>query len=292
MSTIRATMTRRLLGEASGPLTGIYLITHRASGKRYVGQSVNIRGRWAEHRSSNGSKLAAALKKHGPDAFTFEIVEPCPREELNDREAFYVWAFDCVSPKGYNLTTGGGQALKFSEEARAKLSQSLRNSEALKVGVRRREDDPEKQARRLAAVREAVAAPEVRARLSASLRNSEALKAARARLRADPNYQARNRDQLARLNADPAILEGRRDQLARLHADPEATARRIEAQRRVQADPTIYTIVNVKTGERDTGTRLDFRDRHRMRLEMLADLVNGKCKTHLGWRLARPEEKQ
>ena len=45
------TLTAYLLGEASGPLTGIYLITNKNTGLRYVGQSVNIKKRWKDHLS-------------------------------------------------------------------------------------------------------------------------------------------------------------------------------------------------------------------------------------------------
>ena len=79
----RATMTARLLGEASGPLSGIYLLTHRPTGKRYVGQSVNIRSRWADHRRTEGNAhLARAVWEEGPDALLFEIVELCASDEL------------------------------------------------------------------------------------------------------------------------------------------------------------------------------------------------------------------
>ena len=32
--------------------TGIYLIQHKASGKRYIGSSINIEQRWRQHRHS------------------------------------------------------------------------------------------------------------------------------------------------------------------------------------------------------------------------------------------------
>ena len=87
--------------------------------------------------ATNALPLAAALRKYGPDAFEWEIVEPCPRGELDDRGAFYIFAFDCLSPKGYNLASGGGQAQCYTAEARAKLSQSLRSSDNFKEAMRR-----------------------------------------------------------------------------------------------------------------------------------------------------------
>ena len=312
MSTIRAAMTHRLLGETSGPLAGIYVVTHRASGLRYVGQSRDIARRWSEHRKGRGDsrRLTNAIRKHGPNAFAFEIVELCAPEELNDREAFYVWAFDCLSPKGYNLTTGGGQAQTFTPEVRAKMSESLRTSPSF----RRRWADPE-----------------FRARLSASLRNSESLKAAQARIHADPHYQERNREHLARLNADPAILEGRRLHLARLNADPEfrakvsesvraTTSRRwadpetraamtrkiAESNRRKAQDPEYlakiatsnrsrrhteeHVLIHTTTGAVERGLRWELVERLGLHQGNFSSLIHGRYKTVQGYRLARPEE--
>lgn len=288
MSTIRATMTRRLLGEASGPLAGIYVVTHRKTGKRYVGQSVSIATRWGNHLSGQGNspKLAAALRKHGPDAFAFEIVELCARQELDDREAFYIWGFDCLSPKGYNLTSGGGQAQCYTAEARAKLSSSLRSSDNFKAAMRRLRADPDVQARRLEASRRSTATPEWKKD------NREKM----ARLRDDPQWRASSTEQLSRIRANPETEARRLAGLRRVHSDPSFQARRIEAirnseaVRRAHSDPTTYAIINIKTGERDTGTRLDFRGRHGISSTCFGDLLRGKQKTARGWRLALPEE--
>ena len=288
MNTIRATMTRRLLGETSGPLAGIYVVTHRTTGKRYVGQSVSIATRWKDHLSGQGNspKLAAALRKHGPDAFGFEIVELCAREELNDRECFYIWGFDCLSPKGYNLTSGGGQAQCYTTEARAKLSSSLRSSDNFKAAMRRLRADPDVQARRLEASRRATATPEWKKD------NREKM----ARLRDDPQWRASSTEQLSRIRADPETEARRLAGLRRVHSDPSFQARRIEAirnseaVRRAHADLTTYMIVNVRTGERDTGTRLDFRQRYGISSTCFGDLLRGKQKSARGWRLALPKE--
>lgn len=288
MNTIRATMTRRLLGETSGPLAGIYVVTHHTTGKRYVGQSVSIATRWKDHLSGQGNspKLAAALRKHGPDAFAFEIVELCAREELNDRECFYIWGFDCLSPKGYNLTSGGGQAQCYTAEARAKLSSSLRSSDNFKAAMRRLRADPDVQARRLEASRRATATPEWKKG------NREKM----ARLRDDPQWRASSTEQLSRIRANPETEARRLAGLRRVHSDPSFQARRIEAirnseaVRRAHADLTTYMIVNIRTGERDTGTRLDFQQRYGISSACFGDLRRGKQKSARGWRLALPEE--
>jgi len=234
METIRAAMTAHLLGAAPGPLAGIYLVTHCASGLRYVGQSRDIARRWTDHRKGRGDsrRLTNAIRKHGPNAFAFEIVELCAPEELNDREAFYVWAFDCLSPGGYNLRSGGGQAESLSEEARAKIAESTKA---------------------------AMIRPEVRARVLEGTRKATS----------SPQWQEQNRRKLDRLNTDPEIR-----------------ARSAEAARRRFSDPTTYTIINVHTGERDTGTRADFLVRHDIDGSWFGELLKGKRKTARGWMLS------
>lgn len=84
----------RIIGQ--GTHTGIYKITHIDSGKCYVGQAVNIADRWRQHikrglgaETPTRNKLYPAMAEYGVENFTFEIVEECPREELNEREDYW-----------------------------------------------------------------------------------------------------------------------------------------------------------------------------------------------------------
>lgn len=105
-------------------LCGIYLITHIESGRKYVGQSVNIEKRWREHsRSKIGTHLANAIAKHGWAAFSAEILELCECEMLDAMEVKHITHHNCLSPSGYNLATGGGHSMH-SPESIAKMSES------------------------------------------------------------------------------------------------------------------------------------------------------------------------
>lgn len=101
----------RVLGNAKK--TGIYKITNRTNGAVYIGQSVDVAGRWKEHvrrgvgaEPATRNKLYPAMKKSKPENFTFELVEECSADKLNDREKYWIDYFDsCTS--GLNSTKGG-----------------------------------------------------------------------------------------------------------------------------------------------------------------------------------------
>ena len=80
----------------SGTHTGIYKITNIESQKCYVGQAADIASRWKQHikrgigaEAPTRNKLYPAMLKHGVENFTFEIVEECSRDKLNEREDYW-----------------------------------------------------------------------------------------------------------------------------------------------------------------------------------------------------------
>jgi group I intron endonuclease len=87
-------------------MIGIYKITNQINNKSYIGQSVNINRRWAEHRMlgrDESLSLKRAMRKYGIENFTFEVLEECLPEELDAREIFYI----SLHLSEYNRTTGG-----------------------------------------------------------------------------------------------------------------------------------------------------------------------------------------
>ena len=80
----------------SGVHTGIYKITNIENQKCYVGQAANIADRWKQHikrgigaEAPTRNKLYPAMLQYGVENFTFEIIEECPRDKLNDREDYW-----------------------------------------------------------------------------------------------------------------------------------------------------------------------------------------------------------
>lgn len=63
-------------------IIGIYKITSPTN-KIYIGQSINIKGRWGSYRNldcKSQDKLYKSLKKHGPENHKFEIVQLLPAD--------------------------------------------------------------------------------------------------------------------------------------------------------------------------------------------------------------------
>lgn len=102
----------------------IYQVTNRVNGNTYIGQTVGpLWKRWSKHKSDaragKGWVMAAAIRKHGEDAFDVEVLsEHDSKEELNAQEFLLIQLF---KPE-YN-SMGGGDALGSpSAEVRAKIS--------------------------------------------------------------------------------------------------------------------------------------------------------------------------
>lgn len=98
-------------------MIGIYKFTNKIDGKCYIGQSVNIRKRYNQHKgryntfnhqkAKEDTYFHYVLRNYGFDNFDFEIVEECSLEELNNKEIYYISKFNSLYPNGYNLTAGG-----------------------------------------------------------------------------------------------------------------------------------------------------------------------------------------
>lgn len=93
---------------------GIYKLTHIESGISYIGQAKDIKERWVTHvKCSLGidtpvtSQLYAFTREKGIDNFTFEILEKCNINELNEKEKFYIDLYQTYD-FGLNKTRGNG----------------------------------------------------------------------------------------------------------------------------------------------------------------------------------------
>ena len=85
----------RVLGNKK--ITGIYRITNMETKQCYIGQAKNIKERWREHMKCGlgidtpaGNKLYKAMLDYGLDVFTFELIEECSSDNLNEKERFFI----------------------------------------------------------------------------------------------------------------------------------------------------------------------------------------------------------
>ena len=91
---------------------GIYKITNLITEQCYIGQSINIQQRMKQHckcglgiEASSTNKLYNSMQKDGVWNFSFELLEECPRELLNQKESFWI---DTYSSNIYGLNTMKG----------------------------------------------------------------------------------------------------------------------------------------------------------------------------------------
>lgn len=103
-------------------MIGIYRITNKINGKTYVGQSIDIKRRFWDHRClshEHNIHLKRAMMKYGKENFEYEILEECSIEELDEKERKYIAD---LKPE-YNVSSGGNGKGKFPESVKKIISQ-------------------------------------------------------------------------------------------------------------------------------------------------------------------------
>ena len=96
-------------------ICGIYKITNQVTDECYIGQSIDVAKRWKDHAKCGldidrpqGNKLYKSMIEDGIWNFTFELLEQCPQEELNEKEKFYIELYQ-AKEFGYNGNKGVGK---------------------------------------------------------------------------------------------------------------------------------------------------------------------------------------
>lgn len=95
--------------------SGIYKITNMKDNLCYIGQAVDLATRYKDHAkcglgidTPQGNKLYKAMIEDGLYNFTFEVLEECSRDLLNEREKYYIELYDSKN-YGYNSVSGIGK---------------------------------------------------------------------------------------------------------------------------------------------------------------------------------------
>lgn len=104
-------MLNRVVGKEK--ISGIYRITNIKNQQCYVGQGVDISNRLIQHikgtlgiQSIADQRIHHIMADEGLENWTFEILEQCNKDKLNEREKYWI-NFYKSDEFGYNKTAGG-----------------------------------------------------------------------------------------------------------------------------------------------------------------------------------------
>ena len=107
------TLCNNIIGTST--VTGIYKITNQVTKECYIGQSVDISKRWKDHAKCGlgidtpaGNKLYKAMQTYGIWNFSWEVLEQCSKDLLDEKEKYYIELYDSYN-YGYNSNKGVGK---------------------------------------------------------------------------------------------------------------------------------------------------------------------------------------
>ena len=112
----------------------IYSYTNLINGKQYIGQTINPKQRFAQHKSSAfnvndkeyNSLLHRAFRKYGYENFQYRVLaESDEIDILNELEIALIKKYNTKTPNGYNIEDGGRNCKKSqTDEQKRKLMEA------------------------------------------------------------------------------------------------------------------------------------------------------------------------
>lgn len=133
------------------------------NGKVYIGQTINERKRFNQHKvATDHTHFHNAIRRYGIDSFKYEVVFRTELEDaeqmkaiLNSMERFFIKKYNSTNPRfGYNMTEGGDAGCvgvhhwaygkHRDQKTRNKISQSLKGATPWNKGVPITEDQRKK----------------------------------------------------------------------------------------------------------------------------------------------------
>ena len=202
----------------------IYKITNKINGKIYIGQTTRtVEQRFKEHMESP-YPLGNALRFHGIENFTVEIIAECDnQEQLNEREIHFIAEYDCMVPKGYNCNEGGHNG-SASEETKSRISE----------GTVRRFSDPEERAKQAERTRKSFEDPERVAKHSESQKKRFE----------DPAERQKVADGVSAHFSKPGEREAQSERITAYFNKPGAREKNSAAQKKRFEDPAEHQKVS------------------------------------------------
>lgn len=125
----------------------LYRIINNHNNKIYVGQTVNPRSRWYQHKSdaikdNPVMTISYALRKYGIENFSFEIIATCKNlDDANyvEMELIKQYESHISTGKGYNISFGGLNSPRVSPstETRQKMSKSHTGKRHTQISIKK-----------------------------------------------------------------------------------------------------------------------------------------------------------
>lgn len=119
-------------------ICGIYKIENLINHKVYIGQSSNIERRWSKHKSvQEKHSIHLAFDKYGIENFSFEVIEECPIEKLDEREIYWIDKYDSYN-NGYNETlggSGGNRPIKLTPQQVEEITELLKTNQYNNIDI-------------------------------------------------------------------------------------------------------------------------------------------------------------
>lgn len=115
---------------AKKKICGIYCIENMVNNHKYIGQSIDIKQRFYDHKSRlknnkhSNEHLQNAWNAYGEENFQFYIIELCNVDKLDELECYYISLYHSnTHENGYNIEHGGSSKQIVSEETKRKISE-------------------------------------------------------------------------------------------------------------------------------------------------------------------------
>lgn len=120
-------------------ISAVYQIVNRVTGEQYVGSSVNVKDRWANHKCPYlwkkypNNKLYQAFQEYGIDKFEFLIITTAKPEYLKQVEQKFIELLNPV----YNQKNAKGLNVECNKENKKKYYNKYSQTEKYKEAHRK-----------------------------------------------------------------------------------------------------------------------------------------------------------
>jgi len=197
----------------------IYKITNHINGKKYIGQTQNIKNRWNSHKYGNpdqmNNELYKDIKKYGITNFKIKKISfSKTQKKAYKKEIYFIKKFNTQSPNGYNLAIGGKGANGYKYTEKQKKEHSDRMTKIYNT-----EKGKEKQRERALLQNK----PEIKQKIKNKLKI----------LRSTPEYRKAKSIEQKKVWANPELRKRHSDILKKAYTDK----RRKEMSKRIKENP-------------------------------------------------------